>query len=171
MLHKNCIAFIEHINPTKVTLFESYGNEPPTSSVRQFLKKKKIKTYLPFMKKNKSLKWFEDLDEIPTKNTKAFKNDIGSGGFVSINEVLACDIFFIPCMAVDKNGNRLGKGGGCYDRLLQKITNAPTVALVHKNHVLEKIPTESHDQKITHYISQKEIFDINSMQPVALNTY
>ena len=57
------------------------------------------------------------------------------------------DFVFVPALAADKNFFRLGRGGGFFDRFLVK-NSAPTLAILPDFAVFEKIPVESHDEKI-----------------------
>ena len=57
------------------------------------------------------------------------------------------DILFTPLVAFDKQGNRLGMGGGFYDRTLQNWQNASfiPVGLAHQCQQVEQLPTEAWD--------------------------
>lgn len=57
------------------------------------------------------------------------------------------DIIFTPLVAFDKAGNRLGMGGGFYDRTLQnwQQKNFIPVGLAHRCQQVDKLPTESWD--------------------------
>ena len=58
------------------------------------------------------------------------------------------DLMIVPALAVDSAGNRLGKGRGFYDRVLERYHGA-SVAVVFDSEVLESVPHEPHDQKIS----------------------
>lgn len=62
------------------------------------------------------------------------------------------DLVIVPGLAFSKNGDRLGRGKGYYDRFLSscrtKNKNLFTVALAFAEQINENIPTESHDTKI-----------------------
>ena len=58
------------------------------------------------------------------------------------------DIVIVPGAAFDLSGNRLGLGGGYYDRFLPKAVNAKKVALAYDFQLVENLPTESHDAKV-----------------------
>lgn len=62
------------------------------------------------------------------------------------------DLFVIPALAADRHGNRLGKGKGYYDRLLERVST-PSCAVVFESEMFEKIETEDHDQKVTFVIT------------------
>ncbi|AAU37082.1 unknown [[Mannheimia] succiniciproducens MBEL55E] len=57
------------------------------------------------------------------------------------------DIIFTPLVAFDKSANRLGMGGGFYDRTLQNWQNKSflPVGLAHQCQQVEKLPVESWD--------------------------
>ena len=58
------------------------------------------------------------------------------------------DCIIVPGAAFDKNFNRLGLGGGYYDRFLPKAVNAKKIALAFDFQLTENLPTEEHDAQI-----------------------
>jgi 5-formyltetrahydrofolate cyclo-ligase len=57
------------------------------------------------------------------------------------------DLILVPGMAFDLSGNRLGRGQGFYDRLLEKISGVKC-GIAYDFQLLEKIPAEPHDAKV-----------------------
>jgi 5-formyltetrahydrofolate cyclo-ligase len=57
------------------------------------------------------------------------------------------DLVLVPGMAFDVSGNRLGRGRGFYDRLLQKVSGIKC-GVGYDFQLLEKIPVEPHDAKV-----------------------
>jgi 5-formyltetrahydrofolate cyclo-ligase len=56
------------------------------------------------------------------------------------------DWVLVPGVAFDRQGHRLGRGGGYYDRLLPQLRKAaPRWALSFSEQLYESIPTEPHD--------------------------
>ncbi len=53
----------------------------------------------------------------------------------------------VPALSYDVNGNRLGYGGGYYDRFLKKY-NVKTLGLAYSDCICQSIPTENSDVKI-----------------------
>lgn len=63
----------------------------------------------------------------------------------------------IPCVACTRRGDRLGQGGGYYDRFLPGYPGA--AALVCREALLlDWIPTEAHDRAIPLVITEKGVF-------------
>lgn len=63
------------------------------------------------------------------------------------------DLIIVPALMVDKNGYRLGYGGGFYDRFLKKCHNAITVVLIPKELYINELPCEDFDVKIDKIIT------------------
>ena len=61
------------------------------------------------------------------------------------------DVLLIPLLAFDRNCHRLGKGGGFYDRTLEKLRKTYTVfaiGLAYDQQEIDCVPKEEHDQKL-----------------------
>ncbi len=64
------------------------------------------------------------------------------------NEPVAHDetaLVLMPGLAFDREGHRIGYGGGFYDRFLEKEPEHPTLALCYEFQMLEHLETEAHD--------------------------
>lgn len=60
----------------------------------------------------------------------------------------AIDLVIAPGVAFDVHGNRLGFGGGFYDRLLSGMPEPLRVALAFDGQVVERVPTDAHDEPV-----------------------
>ncbi|WP_310618877.1 5-formyltetrahydrofolate cyclo-ligase [Flexibacterium corallicola] len=61
------------------------------------------------------------------------------------------DLLLLPLLAFDKGGNRLGYGGGFYDRAIQAIEKEKVclrIGLAFSCQQVEEVPVEPHDQKL-----------------------
>ena len=54
-------------------------------------------------------------------------------------------LVLMPGLAFDRQGHRMGYGGGFYDRFLAEQPHHPTIALCYEFQLLEHIPTEEFD--------------------------
>lgn len=60
------------------------------------------------------------------------------------------EVVVVPALAVSRDGVRLGRGGGYYDRALRLARpGAVVVALVFDGEVLDELPVEPHDHRVT----------------------
>jgi len=71
---------------------------------------------------------------------------------VWVEEVEEIDLVVVPGLAFDRQGGRLGFGGGYYDRFLGS-TSAFRVGLVYDCLLLDEVPMEAHDARIDVVIS------------------
>jgi 5-formyltetrahydrofolate cyclo-ligase len=59
-------------------------------------------------------------------------------------------LILVPALAVDGFGQRLGRGGGSYDRALARITSGtPVAALLFSGEILPDLPTDDWDRPVT----------------------
>lgn len=67
---------------------------------------------------------------------------------------------FVPGVAFDLHGNRLGRGGGWYDRLLQQASErAAIVALAYEFQIVDAVPAGPGDQRVHYIITEKGVLD------------
>jgi 5-formyltetrahydrofolate cyclo-ligase len=67
------------------------------------------------------------------------------------------DLVLVPGVAFDRQGTRLGLGGGFYDRLLPKIPEGVFAALAFSAQLSEKpLPREAHDVAMHAIVTEKE---------------
>ncbi len=63
-------------------------------------------------------------------------------------------LVLMPGLAFDPEGNRLGYGGGFYDRFLEREPEHPTVALCYGFQLLPHLEVQTHDRPVDVVISQ-----------------
>ena len=54
-------------------------------------------------------------------------------------------LVLMPGLAFDPQGNRMGYGGGFYDKFLNQEPDHPTVALCYEFQLCESLPVEEYD--------------------------
>ncbi|WP_415290806.1 5-formyltetrahydrofolate cyclo-ligase [Candidatus Pelagibacter sp. Uisw_136] len=70
------------------------------------------------------------------------------------------DVLLIPLVAFDKNLNRLGYGGGYYDRIIKKLSkkkNIIKIGLAFSVQEIDKVPINMYDQKLDYIVTNKHI--------------
>ena len=73
---------------------------------------------------------------------------------VSIHDV---DAAIVPGVAFDRSGNRIGYGGGFYDRLLAGLEKpVPVVAPAFEEQVIDSVPADPHDKKVSIIVTDRQ---------------
>ena len=67
------------------------------------------------------------------------------------------DVVITPLLAVDTQGNRLGYGGGYYDKFFDKYPNARRVGYCYDFQVLQNVPHTDSDKRLQYIITDKRI--------------
>ena len=62
------------------------------------------------------------------------------------------DLVIVPGVAFDKRGNRLGRGKGYYDCLLNKVPKAPSIGLAFDFQILPTLPATTKDVSVNRAI-------------------
>lgn len=77
-------------------------------------------------------------------------------------EVSIIDMVVVPGLGFDKTGNRLGLGGGFYDRYLSgKDFRGVKCGLAFEEQVIEEIPVADHDQEIDMLVTDGKVRRFN----------
>lgn len=77
-----------------------------------------------------------------------------------LTNISSLDLIFVPALAVDKSGCRLGYGKGFYDRFLKECRGVHTAVPVSSCFIYDKIPEETHDVQVNCLITEDEIIRI-----------
>ena len=77
---------------------------------------------------------------------------------VQINDV---DVIVVPGAAFDRSGNRIGYGGGFYDRLLAQLQKpVPVIAPAYEEQVIDVVPAEPHDKKVSIIVTDRRVISV-----------
>lgn len=68
----------------------------------------------------------------------------------------AMDLILVPGLAFSSKGDRLGYGGGFYDRLLKECTGKK-VGLAFHEQILDEVPVEHHDVTLDLIVTDQSI--------------
>ncbi|MEN3039288.1 MAG: 5-formyltetrahydrofolate cyclo-ligase [Candidatus Kryptonium sp.] len=79
---------------------------------------------------------------------------------IDIKEI---DLVIAPAIAVDRKGNRIGFGGGYYDKFLS-LVQCPKIALVYGFQVVAQIEPTPNDVPVDFIITETELIDCRKMK-------
>ncbi|MBT4123026.1 MAG: 5-formyltetrahydrofolate cyclo-ligase [Candidatus Ruthia sp.] len=143
-------------NGQKIALYLTNDGEIDTKYIQNFLKNKGFSIYLPILV-DKSLK-FAKVGENFRKNQYGILEPI-SDDIISAEQL---DILFMPLVGFDKNKNRIGMGGGYYDRTLafknqKTVKNPKLYGLAFDCQQVEKLETQDWDVPLDAIITPGKI--------------
>jgi len=142
----NFISFLK-ININNINTLGGYypsNHEINDLEILGLLEKKNFKISLPVVKKNNQMDFFKW-----SKNDPLKINKYGIPEPVS-SKIFYPDILLVPLVSYDNDFNRLGYGGGFYDRYIEKIEKIKKVikiGLAFSCQKLKNIPINQYDKK------------------------
>ena len=142
------------INLKNVGGYYPCNHEIDDLDILNFLRNKRANISLPIIRENNQMDFFEWKNKDPLKINKYGIAEPTSG------KKVYPDIIFVPLVAYDEDLNRLGYGGGFYDRYLEKITKFKKIlkiGLGFSYQKLKKIPINNYDKKLDLIITEKKI--------------
>jgi 5-formyltetrahydrofolate cyclo-ligase len=154
-ISQKAFKFLLFQRSTKIAFYMAKGKEVSLSKAigKSFVKGKKV--YLPkTWPRERRLTFhrvysFSDLVPGPfgllEPNPRNEEADLGS-----------LEVIFIPGLAFDVKGYRLGYGGGFYDRMLRE-TSALKVGVCYSFQLVESLPVELHDVPVDLIITESGI--------------
>jgi 5-formyltetrahydrofolate cyclo-ligase len=78
-------------------------------------------------------------------------------------DVAALDIILVPGLAFTRDGSRIGRGGGYYDRLLASPScRAQRIAIAFDLQIVDSIPVEYHDQRVHQIITESGLIQASA---------
>jgi len=133
-----------------VLLYWAMSDEMPTQSfVNRWYKKKEI--YLPVINGDDlKIVRYQGEDSLVPGDIYGILEPAG----VEIDDETRIDLVIVPGVAFDSQNNRMGRGAGYYDRILNRIPDAAKIALAFDIQMVEKVPVEPHDIKMDLVLSK-----------------
>ncbi|WP_322920202.1 5-formyltetrahydrofolate cyclo-ligase [Nocardioides renjunii] len=131
-----------------VAAYVSVGSEPGTGLLLDALLAAGKRVLLPVVLRGLDLDWAvhtgrEDLAPAVRGLLEP------TGPRLGVEAIGRADVVLVPGLAVSGAGDRLGQGGGCYDRALPRVVPGTPVAVVlHDDEVGLAVPTDPHDVRV-----------------------
>lgn len=134
-----------------VAAYVSIGTEPGTSALLEALLDAGKRVLLPVLQPDDDLDWAVHTGALVAARRGLLEP---AGPTVGPEAVAWADVVLVPGLAVDATGLRLGRGGGSYDRALARVpVGTPTVVLLYDGEVLDAVPGQPHDRRVTHAVT------------------
>ncbi|PKQ25037.1 MAG: 5-formyltetrahydrofolate cyclo-ligase [Actinobacteria bacterium HGW-Actinobacteria-4] len=159
-LAEHAQAISEHVlampsvaEATCVSVYASRSHEPGTLPLIESLHERGIRVLIPMLGNGLQRGWGEYHGAEDLVERAPGRPPEPSGDFLPAEALADADVVVVPALAVDTAGNRLGQGGGWYDRALADAReDVPLVALAFANEVFDAdqspLPREAHDHGV-----------------------
>ena len=122
----------------------------------KFLESKKYTICLTSNKKNFQMNFYKYTFSDPLKI-----NRLGIPEPIKLSNKIVPDLIFVPLVGYDKNFNRLGYGGGFYDRYFEKNSKIKKIiikiGLAFSFQKIKKLPVNKFDKKLDKIITEKKV--------------
>ncbi|MDQ0211894.1 5-formyltetrahydrofolate cyclo-ligase [Arthrobacter bambusae] len=159
-------ADVAHGRPATFAAYLGVAAEPPTMPLLDALHAAGHRIILPVCEPERRLSWVYWTPETAFVRSKYAPIDEPVGERFDSDVIKDATGIFLPATAVDEGGNRIGQGGGYYDRLLDKLdadgNRPPTVAVVYDHEVLPAgtIPAEPFDKPVAEALTPHRIVQL-----------
>ncbi len=141
-------------NAKKIGGYYPSNYEIDDLEILDLLEKKNYRISLPIVRKDNQMNFYEW-----SKKDPLIINKFGIPEPVSSKKIYP-DILLVPLVGYDNNLNRLGYGGGFYDRYIEKIDKIKKVTkigLAFSFQKIKSVPIDHYDKKLDFIITEKEI--------------
>ncbi len=144
---------------TVVSSFLSINTEINTNELNNYILKKNKKLCLPVILKKDEHLFFREF----TNNQDIVEGFMKIKEPIPTNEILLPELLFVPCLAYDNFGFRLGYGGGYYDRTFSYLKKNKrkfiSAGYAFDDQKVPEVPKDQFDIKLDYVITEKKIYN------------
>ena len=143
------------VSNKKIGIYYPIGSEVSTISLIKNLRNKKYIISLPVLEKNFKMSFYEW-----NENSSLKINNFGIPEPFKLKKITPSALI-IPTVAFDANLNRLGYGGGFYDRFINKIEKSKKIlkiGLALSCQKINKVPTNKFDKKMNYIFTENKVY-------------
>ena len=132
-----------------VAAYVSIGKEPGTGTLLRSLTDAGKRVILPVLLPDGDLDWAVYTADADLVSARLGLLEPG-GPALGVDAVATADAVLVPALAVSSSGQRLGRGGGSYDRALARVpVGTFACALLYDGELGVDVPVEPHDRPVT----------------------
>lgn len=140
-----------------VAAYVSVSSEPGTGPLLDRLKASGKRVILPLLQADNDLDWaaYDGPEDLRTARRGLLEP---GGPPLGRDALTTADVVLVPGLAVGRDGSRLGRGGGSYDRALARVPVGTFVCmLLNSEEVLDVVPRDDHDRPVGAVVTELEV--------------
>ena len=159
-LHIHIEPLISSFDGKSISIFQAYNNEINTNDLIKLLISKNFSISLPCIN--------DESDEMLFREWNGTDQLIsGKYGILEPNQnnkIAYPSVLFIPLLAFDENGNRLGYGGGYYDKYIDahdtENMHLLKIGVGYSFQRIFEVPNNINDKKLNWILTEKYLYKV-----------
>ena len=155
----------QYLSADTVALYRPIDNEVDTAAISLDALERKKRVFYPKMK-NGNEPAFQEIFSLPELFPERFKTLEPVDGTPIVCAAFKNSVVFVPGVAFDRRGHRIGRGGGWYDRLLRLLAqDGFFVGLAFEFQLIERLEADPWDQRVHCIVTEKRVIDCGLSAP------
>lgn len=142
-----------------VAAYLSTGSEPPTHLLLTRLHAAGLRVLAPVLLADGDLDWarWSGAEVVGRRGLRE-----PAGPRLGPGAIRAAGVLVVPALAVGRDGTRLGRGGGSYDRALVRANPAAVaLALLWEDELRDAVPAQPHDRGVQMVLTPSTAYDLS----------
>jgi 5-formyltetrahydrofolate cyclo-ligase len=164
-IQSQALRLPQYLGANAVALYSPIDNEVDTAAIALDALERKKRVFYPKIREGNDPAFLEisSLHELCPGRFGVFEP---TGGAAIPREAFKNSVLFVPGVAFDRRGHRIGRGGGWYDRLLRSLArDAFFVGLAFEFQLIEGLVADQWDQRVHCIITEKRVIDCGLSAP------
>lgn len=124
-----------------IFIYWSLPDEVPTHELIEKYRKEKRFILPRVVGDYLELREFTGIESLEQGNSFGIQEPTG----IIFSDLYSIDLVVVPGLAFTRNGHRLGRGGGYYDRTLPYLENAAKIGVAFPFQMVARVPLDTHD--------------------------
>ena len=169
-------AFTSLRNASRIAGYLAFDGEPDITAALARLNAGEVAVSLPVISANTEeppmifRRWLPHNDSAELRKNLYGIEEPVIGEEIAPSEL---DIIFLPLLAWDEDGGRLGMGAGYYDRILANVAQESSplrIGIAYEAQCANKLPMNDNDVRLHGVITEKGLVDFNELLAVQERT-
>lgn len=132
--------------------YMSFKNEVSLASIQAYCDKAYISYYVPRVMNKEVIQFYKvtNLDDLELSAYGILEPKVTCEKLDAQEEA----VMIVPGICFDQKGNRIGYGGGYYDRYMKANASYETIGVAFSHQLEESLPYETHDQRLDMLVTE-----------------